>query len=471
MGGALNISSPKSYSIKQCCFMGNSSSTSSKGVINVYLRNSTNTGPYNIVSSTFYNNSAVSESSVMGVDVQDDKDKRNFNIVNCTFSGNLVTRNANGDACVRFYGAGAKVNLVNSILEGNTLNNAVYRDLAFQGNVGAEVTYTNSIVGSIYSNSETSTSTSSLLNKTVKPTDVKNAGLAAFDNNCFPLYQKSLATNLGNVETAKQYSDKDQLGNAWTENYIGAVQKVVEPEDGAMYAATLDADGNVDKTTISRKLVGGEWNTICVPFSLNNVNDDPNRTEFKTCFGEGAKIACLVGGTDGQYVKDGVITFSDRSNYKNSDIVAARAYLVKPVNDVHVIISKKVTNTNPSSQASVAKDVDGNAYYFKGVLTATDLKTTDVCLGRGGSFFHPSEGKTQMPGLRGYFQFPENVEPSNAKVFIGGVSDITDIIDLKANDTAKNAKIYTLDGQYMGTDAQSLPKGIYVIGNKKVVIK
>jgi hypothetical protein len=32
-------------------------------------------------------------------------------------------------------------------------------------------------------------------------------------------------------------------------------------------------------------------------------------------------------------------------------------------------------------------------------------------------------------------------------------------------------KVYNLNGQYVGTSTQKLQKGVYIIGNKKVVVK
>lgn len=464
-GGAINSITPQGFSVSQCLFTQNSASAEG-GVINLYLRKDNNnhpifTGPYEIKASTFYNNSSA-RNGLCQFNVSDQVEgleNRKIDFDNCTMAENQAV-------AVYIYGKNADVNFVNSILESNKLATQTnYTDVQFFSSdfTTQKVAFTSSVVGSISGyNAANYIVAQSCLNKTTKPTDVKYAGLAAFQDNCFPLLQASLATQMG---TSENRPTTDQLGTAWTENYIGAVQKTVAPEDGIMYVASVDENGNVDKMTISRKLVGGEWNTFCVPFNLNNPSDNPARTEFATCFGDGAKIACWTINTK---IADGVIPFEDRSNYNAHDIVAGRAYIVKPAQDVHVIFSKKPTTTG--GQAITLTGTDGT-YKFIGALNPIDLQTTDVCLGRGGSFFHPAEGKTKMPGLRGYFQFPANANVSSAKVYVGGVSDTTDIIDLKANGKAKNAKIYTLGGQYVGTDAQSLPKGIYVIGNKKVVIK
>lgn len=253
-------------------------------------------------------------------------------------------------------------------------------------------------------------------------------------------------------------------GTVYLDNVTFGTYDANELVDGEIRVVGTDAD-NKDIVTIRRDLKGGEWNTICLPFNLNNVNEDvnkPSRTEFAKYFGEGAKIACLVWNSK---IENGIIYFSDRSDYKSSDIVAGRPYLIKPTQDITVVITKQQTTTN--TQDISAKDADGKVYYFKGVLQPKNIKTTDVCLGKGGNFFHPSEGQTAIKGLRGYFQFPDDVQL--AKMSIGGIS--TGMLQIKVDENSGNAKIYTLDGRYVGTETQSLSKGVYVIGNKKVVIK
>lgn len=48
---------------------------------------------------------------------------------------------------------------------------------------------------------------------------------------------------------------------------------------------------------------------------------------------------------------------------------------------------------------------------------------------------------------------------------------ITGIKDAIVETEQKTNKIYTLDGRFVGTTTDGLNKGIYIIGNKKVVIK
>lgn len=46
---------------------------------------------------------------------------------------------------------------------------------------------------------------------------------------------------------------------------------------------------------------------------------------------------------------------------------------------------------------------------------------------------------------------------------------IENIID--ASENLKDGKVYSLSGQYVGTSTTNLPKGIYIVNGKKIIIK
>lgn len=466
-GGALYLAQVSSYTIKGCSFLNNVSydaktpsnqvAGGNGGAIKVNLRNVASTKEYLMSTTTFFGNTATKTGACYQVDVADNGDvaARTINFENCTLTGNSTVQ-GRGSA-INVYGGKGAVTISNSILEGN-VSAAAFADLYNGHNtLTSTVTIKNSIVGSIPAYGDAVASlypaTDSYINKTAKLTDLMYAGLASLnDANVIPVISGSLAATKGTDGKA-----------------IGATETTVDNADGKMYVASLNDDGSVKEVTICRHLVGGTWNTLCLPFSLNKTD----KTEFAQNFGEGAKIACLSGGK----VADGVITFSDRSNYNNSDMVAARAYIVMPTADKDIKITKEATtengySTNTSSQ--VGSPTDHSEYKFIGVLNPTDLSTVNangqiVCLGANGQFFTPEEGKTTINGLRGYFIFPANVQAS--AMSLGGLDGTTGINGVKANVANKSAKIYTLSGQYMGTNAQNLPQGVYVIGNKKVVVK
>ena len=66
-----------------------------------------------------------------------------------------------------------------------------------------------------------------------------------------------------------------------------------------------------------------------------------------------------------------------------------------------------------------------------------------------------------------------NIKEENGIITFDYLKDFTTGIDspITNTDIEEDARIYTLDGRYIGTDASQLTKGVYIIGKKKVVIK
>ena len=72
-----------------------------------------------------------------------------------------------------------------------------------------------------------------------------------------------------------------------------------------------------------------------------------------------------------------------------------------------------------------------------------------------------------LKGLRAYFVLPNG---ANARMVIGGVeTGIEDVID--GNAILDPVRVYNLQGQYLGSDADALPRGLYIINGKKQVIR
>lgn len=66
-----------------------------------------------------------------------------------------------------------------------------------------------------------------------------------------------------------------------------------------------------------------------------------------------------------------------------------------------------------------------------------------------------------------------NIKEENGIITFDYLKNFTTGIDspIVDNGTEKDARIYTLDGRYLGTDKSQLTKGVYIIGKKKVIIK
>ena len=71
-------------------------------------------------------------------------------------------------------------------------------------------------------------------------------------------------------------------------------------------------------------------------------------------------------------------------------------------------------------------------------------------------------------------QFDDNTSQTEdmSKVSISlSYDNTTGITNITSMDNSGKSKVYNLNGQYMGKDANALNKGVYIINGKKTVIK
>lgn len=91
---------------------------------------------------------------------------------------------------------------------------------------------------------------------------------------------------------------------------------------------------------------------------------------------------------------------------------------------------------------------------------------TELFLKTDGKFYIPAKGKETMKGFRAYFF---NINGSTAAAALNlSFGDATGINGVAA-DAEKNVKVYNVNGQYVGTSLEALPKGLYIVGGKKVL--
>lgn len=219
---------------------------------------------------------------------------------------------------------------------------------------------------------------------------------------------------------------------------------------GVVYLFDDNADnaiGKVDdvKVALTRTLVGGKWNTFCVPFGIseNDVKTVMNNAELR-------EYGSMNGTT---------MNFTPATSIK-----AGKAYLVKPTADVVNPVFKGV-----SIIATAPTTTDGdNGYTFQGTYSKKTLKTdgTNLFLGADMKFYVPAAETNVMKGLRAYFVVP--ADPSASKMDINIDGELTNICNIE-NGVLTNGKVYNLNGQYIGNSLNNLQKGIYIVNGRKVM--
>ena len=244
--------------------------------------------------------------------------------------------------------------------------------------------------------------------------------------------------------------------------------------------------------TFSKKEDGSYyWNTLTLPINLTGA-------QVKSAFGEGVKLAKATGLDQSDPY---VITF--QSVDADNGIQAGQFYLIQPAKEPATpagqtinFINKNIKgplytlgrrDVNPIS-ADLFKDDGWNAPSHNSIrYHGTYLKLENGVPGGSyvfskGNMYHIKNAQN-VKGFRFWIEDEEPNPNGQAKPFtlsISGVEDqqesqqiITSISEVETV-TDENAAVYSLSGQFLGKGKQllnSLPKGIYVVNNKKYMVK
>lgn len=246
--------------------------------------------------------------------------------------------------------------------------------------------------------------------------------------------------------------------------------------------------------TFSKKEDGSYyWNTLTLPIDMTGA-------QVKSAFGDGVKLAEATGLDDENPY---CITFQTVD--ANDGITAGHFYLIQPAKEPATPAGKTINIIN--------KEMTGPLYTLgrRNVSKISELQTEF----EDGGWNHPTHNSIRyhgtylkkdggVPGgsyvfskgnmyhiknaqnVKGFRFWIEDEEPNpngQAKPFtlsISGVEDqqesqqiITSISEVETV-TDDNAAVYSLSGQFLGKGKQllnSLPKGIYVVNNKKYMVK
>lgn len=218
---------------------------------------------------------------------------------------------------------------------------------------------------------------------------------------------------------------------------------------------TIEAKTGVN-VTLNRPMKIGQWNTFCVPFSID-------ATQVTSQFGEGTQIAEYSVSVDNE------IAFA---TVQSKAIVAGKAYLVKPTKEAategYTFSNVNITALKPTKETTV----DNGAIDFRGIYNPTDitvgLPTKTFAAGIVGNVVKKAVRGSNMKGFRAFFIIPEGVGAQSSYMLkIDGTA--TSINSINGADVVVNAPVYNLQGQRV--DGNNLTPGIYVKAGKKFVVK
>ena len=249
---------------------------------------------------------------------------------------------------------------------------------------------------------------------------------------------------------------------------IKVVEKLtVVLDELSMVAPVAATDVNV---RVKRTLKANSWNTICLPFAMSEA-------QTKSVFGDDVKLKDFTGAETTNDAGDNVVGIT----MKFTDATAIEAnhpYLIKVSSAISEFTADGV-DIEPEDEPSIDKDEyrtgsgtkkDPYVYHYNSFVGnyVAETAVPEYCLFISNDKFYYSDGSTKMKAFRGYFDLYDvltSVEDASAHInIIDG--DATGISDVRTYSVDNNS-YYDLQGRKV----ENPKKGLYIINNKKVVIK
>ena len=231
-----------------------------------------------------------------------------------------------------------------------------------------------------------------------------------------------------------------------------------------------DITGKVPSIKIDRPFVAdGGWYTICLPFSL--TEDDINK-QFK-----GAEFQDF----------NGVEQHDKTINLKFKKVTtteAGKPYLIKPIKDITAadltFINKLIEQTTPVDVSYMLESDANKTFTFKGVFspfTADSEELADKNIkflsGEKGLDLVSPNGTGTMKCYRAYFVFPGKKSIVETEAKITNHDEATAVQPVKRQEAETEHVVFSISGQKVGKvkNASQLPKGVYIINKKRIMVK
>lgn len=244
---------------------------------------------------------------------------------------------------------------------------------------------------------------------------------------------------------------------------------------------TLDDKRNLTNAIMvfHRTFTTKQWNSLILPV-------DMNADQVKAAFGADAKIARF------NHLKDNWIYFSPVEPDADGNMLKANIpYIIKPTKEPDSV------NRNYNVGSNKEKHIDGPVYtvtgiYYGGQPTEMKCNDTGSSTNTGMTHYGSYEYRQEVPAksymlskgdmvhtskvhnVKSYRSWLEETTPSEKTLQLKVSDSDNSTTGIKVIEEApQNANaVYNVNGMRMNSsNTDNLPKGVYIINNKKVVIK
>ncbi len=221
---------------------------------------------------------------------------------------------------------------------------------------------------------------------------------------------------------------------------------------------------------IDRSFVAdGGWYSICLPFSLTEADI---KNQFKRA---------VFQGFDGVEQQDKTINLKFK---KVTTTEAGKPYLIKPTEN---ITAADLTFNNKLIEQTTPVDVnhklgsDANkTFTFKGVFSPFTTNSEELAdknikflSGEKGLDLVSPNGTGTMKCYRAYFVFPGKKGNVETEAKITNHDEATAVQPVKSQEAETEHVVFSISGQKVAKvkNASQLPKGVYIINKKRIMVK
>ena len=245
----------------------------------------------------------------------------------------------------------------------------------------------------------------------------------------------------------KTYAHID--GGESNPGYLTQLFNIALNENSDDNSATIsEYNGKPCKVTLARSIVPGSYNTLSLPFDVDNVL-------LKEKFGEDVELAEL----SGTHMDNETLYF----DFAPADAITAGVpYLIYVSNAVESPITFNAVTVKEGTQPVTTSLAD-----FIPVFDVTTLDNGNeniLFLGANNTLYYPSTSSGAMKGFRAYFKVKGEAQGAKAMVMMdNSLTGVKTIL----NENLQNEQVYDLQGRMVTRPA----KGLYIVNGKKVIIK
>lgn len=238
-----------------------------------------------------------------------------------------------------------------------------------------------------------------------------------------------------------------------TINSITGYKGCVSLDESQANASALSAlkSGSDYAVTINRSVTANQWTGMVLPYAMT-------RQQLETVFGTDVQVATFTGATtSGDNTTLNFTTTTD-------DIAAGTPFLLYATQNVTSLPLEYGEVT------AAVNAVTADGYTFTGTFDAnTAVAAGTVYLATGNLLKTIQDGGGTIAGFRAYI-VPNTSSP--AKTFSLSVDATTTAIsNVSVAPARQRAKVYSLDGRYVGLTTDGLRPGIYVSNGRKFIVK